>query len=56
MMILSQIMIKILWIHADKMHTDHHRYNLRVRIYMNGDGLEKGTLISVFFLIFQRAL
>ena len=56
MMILVQIMFRILWTHSDKMHTYYHGYNLKVRIYMNGDGLEKGTLINVFFLIFQRAL
>ena len=55
-MILGEIMSRILWIYSDQMHTDHHGHNLMVRIYLNGDGLGKGTLISVFFLIFQRAL
>ena len=51
MMILVQIMFRILWTHSDKMHIDYHWYNLRVRIYMNDDGLGKGTLIILFFMI-----
>ena len=49
MMILVQIMFRILWTHSDKMHIYYHGYNLRVRIYMNGDGLGKGTVINVLF-------
>ena len=51
MMILGEIMPRILWIHSDQMHTEHHGHNRMVRIYLNGDDLGKGTLIILFFMI-----
>ena len=53
MMIQGEIMFRILWIHSDQMHTDHHECNLRVRIYFNGDGLGKSTVINLFSVIFK---
>ena len=38
-------------LYSPEFYTGHHGYKLRVRIYLNGDGLGKGTHVSLFFVV-----
>ena len=42
---------KTVSLYSPVFYTGHHGYKLRVRIYLNGDGLGKGTHISLFFVV-----
>ena len=42
---------KTVSLYSPVFYTGRHGYKLRVRIYLNGDGLGKGTHISLFFVV-----